>query len=126
MKTITGKQSEIFHAIINKLEDGYLKLDNDKNFMALSVECIGGNNLYNFYSFAHYYEQNGDLMRDPEVCFAVDKDKNIIPYSFRNDGLGIFQESIHFDTNCYFKRKQADLTAFCFEWLNNIKDQQKL
>ena len=47
-------------------------------------------------SVAHYGEQNGDLMRDPEMIFEAEEsgDKtNLIPFYWRNDYAGIEQYS---------------------------------
>jgi hypothetical protein len=47
---------------------------------------------------AHYGEQNGDLMRDPEICFVVsdgvDGLANWTPLYFRNDYVGAEHEVI--------------------------------
>ena len=46
------------------------KIDNaEGTFMALHVECIGECNLGPIFSLAHYYEQHGDSMRNPEMLF---------------------------------------------------------
>ena len=48
-------------------------------------------------SVAHYGEQNGDLMRDPEMCFELAKpvSSKIIfdPYYWRNHYVGVEQFS---------------------------------
>src|SRR5690349_5579060 len=44
-----------------------------KGFMPLVVEAIGpGPRGLPMVSVAHYYEQNGDLMKDPDMVFEVD------------------------------------------------------
>ncbi len=67
-------------------------------FMPLSVEDIGqsgdGNRLI---SICHYGEQNGDLMRDPEMVFEVHAwpdSSTAEPLSFRNDYMGLLQEGV--------------------------------
>jgi hypothetical protein len=46
-------------------------------------------------SVAHYGEQNGDLMRDPEMCFELSLPfggkLTLDPFYWRNDYLGIEQ-----------------------------------
>jgi hypothetical protein len=52
----------------------YLKIENPP-YMALVIEATpepGPLNLPSI-SVAHYGEQNGDLMRDPEMCFELSK-----------------------------------------------------
>ena len=44
----------------------YLKIDNAP-YMELVIEAMGLPAL----SVAHYGEQNGDAMRDPEMCFEL-------------------------------------------------------
>ncbi len=47
-------------------------------------------------SVAHYGEQNGDLMRDPEMCFELGFDGGIAdlnPFYYRNDSVGVEQWS---------------------------------
>ena len=70
-------------------------------FMPLSVEDIGqsadGNRLI---SICHYGEQNGDLMRDPEMVFELfthGEASAAEPLSFQNDYMGVFQEVYRYD-----------------------------
>ncbi len=49
----------------------YLKIENAP-YMVLVVEAIGTGPMgLPALSVAHYGEQNGDLMRDPEMCFEL-------------------------------------------------------
>lgn len=70
-----------------------LKIEHEP-YMALVIEAIGesGPARLPAISVCHYGEQNGDLMRDPEMCFEV-HDKTLDPFYFRNDYLGIEQRS---------------------------------
>jgi hypothetical protein len=78
-------------------------------------------------SVAHYGEQNGDLMRDPEMCFEVGSgdDALVDPFYFRNDYLSVEQWSRNF-----FRGQYVALTAlheqhkrFALEWDNNLRLQ---
>ena len=54
-----------------------------KGFMPLVVEAIGpGPRGLPMVSVAHYYTQNGDPMRDPEMVFEVDAAGTFHPVSF--------------------------------------------
>lgn len=71
------------------------------DFMPLSVEDIGqsaeGNRLI---SICHYGEQNGDLMRDPDMVFEIHAwadARTAEPLSFRNDYIGLRQEVYRYD-----------------------------
>jgi hypothetical protein len=90
-------------------------------------------------SVCHYYEQNGDLMRDPEVVFLRRELKNplsgksvtyFFPTSFQQDNLGIYQELVRFDDKGKFSgladTQQNQCTKFCNTWMENIRQQQKL
>jgi hypothetical protein len=76
----------------------YLKIENPP-YMALVIEATpepGPCGLPSI-SVAHYGEQNGDLMRDPEMCFELTNPLGMgwimTPYYFRNDFIGVEQIS---------------------------------
>jgi hypothetical protein len=75
-------------------------------------------------SLAHNYEQNGDLMADPDVEFLVTP-LGVAPLSFQQDP-GIYRRWAWKDKGQwrFHPRGQADLTAFCNQWMANIKQQQ--
>ena len=79
-------------------EDGnYAKIHNNPNLMAVVVEKVGNLAGYGeIISIAHYGEQNGDLMADPEMTFTI-VGREYYPISFRNDYLGRYQEVFGFD-----------------------------
>ncbi len=67
-------------------------------YMTLTVENIGpGPRHLPALSICHYGEQNGDAMRDPEMCFEMEiedgKVKEFHPYYYRNDYMGVEQWS---------------------------------
>ena len=68
----------------------YLKIDNPP-YMELVVEAIGLPAI----SVCHYGEQNGDLMRDPEMCFELGMagDPHLDPWYWRNDYVAVEQRS---------------------------------
>jgi hypothetical protein len=71
----------------------YLKIEHEP-YMALVIEATdeSGPTGLPCISVAHYGEQNGDLMRDPEMCFEV-HEKTLDAFYFRNDYLGVEQWS---------------------------------
>lgn len=136
MKALNHRATLIFKTLISSLKEGYVKIDNASGtFMPVSFERLEtvsglmGVNM-DLYSLAHYYEQNGDLIADPEMTFFVyDNDKNfmVFPASYRQDGLGIYQESIFNNGSWKVSPKmQTDHTVFANMWLNNIKNQQNV
>jgi len=79
------------------------------------------------YSVAHYYEQNGDLMRDPEMVFLKGCDGQWYPISFRQDGTGTDQTSAEKDPArgwLVAPRLQAEHARFASMWMRNIRAQQ--
>ena len=100
-------------------------------YMPLSVEEIGSSgDGYRLVSLCHYGEQNGDLMRDPDIVFLFHNLPDGMaaePVSFRNDYLGLSQEVYRYDetgrrTHVVPSLKQ-DLTEFAESWFANLKDQ---
>jgi len=98
-------------------------------YMDVVVEHIDDCNMGPVFSIAHYYEQNGDLMRDPEMCFIKGGDGNYYPYYYRMDGLGIERECIRWDEKGNVqgiqKNEQGNQAVFAGTWMRNIKNQQE-
>lgn len=99
---------------------GYLKLKAG-GFMDLVVERIGKDEI----SLAHYYEQNGDLVADPEMTVRVFPHGAAEALSFSMPGAGVYQEVyLEKDGKTYVwpavKREQ---NAFLDQWLVNLKHQ---
>ena len=92
----------------------YMKLQSE-GFEDLAIEAIGGGE----YSIAHYYDCNGDAMRDPEITFTIDRDnRSIDPTSYLQDDMGIF-----YATDTASPAKVKDLKQFMSQWFTNIKNQ---
>ena len=100
-------------------------------FMPLSVEEIGSSgDGYRLVSLCHYGEQNGDLMRDPDIVFLfhnVPDGAAAEPVSFRNDYLGLSQEVYRYDetgrrTHVVSSLKQ-DLKEFARAWFVTLREQ---
>lgn len=100
-------------------------------YMPLSVEEIGSSEEgQRLVSLCQYAEQNGDLMRDPDMVFLF---HNLAdgpaaePVSYRNDYLGIFQEVYQYDEagrrSHVFPRLKQDLREFARTWFANLRDQ---
>ena len=103
-----------------------LKIENEP-YMALCIEQIGpGPHNHPQVSVAHYGEQNGDLMRDPDLVCEVYPDGRWMPVSFRNDYVGCFQEV--YDENAAGEtlvrpKLLKDLTTFARQWDRTIGEQ---
>lgn len=100
-------------------------------FMPLSVEDIGpsgeGNRLV---SLCHYGEQNGDLMRDPDIVFMFHLLPDGLaaePVSFRNDYMGTCQDVYMYDNagkrTHVVSALKRELKDFSRTWFKNLRDQ---
>lgn len=98
--------------------------------MAVHVEKVLTIPAGPIYSVAHYYQQNGDMMRDPDIEFLKGKDGNYYPISYRQDGLGIYQEVIEWGETGeivgYRPKMQKDIAVFAGDWMENIRQQQRM
>ncbi|HMS86426.1 MAG TPA: hypothetical protein PKD12_22570 [Nitrospira sp.] len=91
-----------FAADLNKLLDGHIAVRiTVDGYMPLSVGDIGiDGEGHRLVSLCQYSEQNGDLMRDPDIVFMFQHDSHGFiaePVSFRNDNLGLVQEAYRYD-----------------------------
>jgi hypothetical protein len=109
----------------------YLSLENPP-YMRLVVEVIGGpypNGAYEL-SVAHYGEQNGDAMRDPEMTFLVvpsEQGTTWTPLTFENSYMGAWQVAATVTPEGRMtvrnSRLQRDLRVFANQWDRNIAEQ---
>ena len=105
------------HKLAPELFEGtytYMKFKKE-GFDDLVLENIGEDE----YSIAHYYTQNGDRMRDPEITFMLDDmDRSVYLLSYTQDNMGIYYE-----TNERTEEQIDDLRQFFDQWLTNIRNQ---
>lgn len=120
-------------AIFEALVDGLSLADGEKSsrrigepggaYMPVSVERLWKDK----YSVTHYYEMNGDLMRDPDMEFVRHGDR-IYPVYFRQDGYpGAENEVFTYDDRGKIvsvdDKVQKGLATFANTWMKNIKRQ---
>jgi len=91
------KLSELQPELLTRVETT-VKIQNSP-YMALTVENIGlGPRGLPALSICHYGEENGDLMRDPEMCFEMEIVEGVAtefhPYYFRNDYAGFEHNAV--------------------------------
>ena len=105
-----------------------LQIENEP-YMALVIEAIDESGPMGLpaLSVAHYGEQNGDLMRDPEMCFEVRTAGGLYldPFYYRQDYLGLEQWSRTTSSTRYaqlFGLYEQHL-RFAKQWDSNLRQQ---
>lgn len=86
-------QKEVFERLVDMFPQ---VLEGDNEYVKFNVH--GSEELHvemngDVLTICQTYEQNGDLMYDPRIDLKVDYDnKKVIPLSFENSGMGVYEE----------------------------------
>ncbi|CAG0942211.1 hypothetical protein ANRL1_00854 [Anaerolineae bacterium] len=115
---------------LDALKVCYIRLENP-GYMPLVIEHIGsGPRDLPMISVAHYYKQNGDPMRDPEMTFEVNDQSGarvpyFLPVMYQQDGVSLYQEAVYRDGDKIMVRPRLvkDLGSFARMWDRNIGEQ---
>jgi hypothetical protein len=98
-----------------------------KGFMPLCIEAIGpGPRGGLLISVMHFYLQNGDVMRDPDVEVEVlPGTEDWLPVSYRQDNLGIFRQAVTTEGGVvrFNHGLVADVKRFLEVWDRNLREQ---
>ncbi|MBN1887236.1 MAG: hypothetical protein JW850_04580 [Thermoflexales bacterium] len=100
------------------------------SYMPLVVEFLAKDRA----SVAHYHEQEGDLIADPDVVFWIGPDGEWYPIEIQQPSISLFgadlggykvyaQLTDDGQIEVLNQRMQADLASFCNTWAKNIKAQ---
>ncbi|QHN03090.1 hypothetical protein FTO74_06680 [Granulicella sp. WH15] len=106
----------------------HLHIDNAP-YMTLVIEALDESGPMGLpaISVAHYGEQNGDLMRDPEMCFELGLagGAHLSAFYYRNDYLGIEQWSRDVVDGNYIHliALHTQHERFAKTWDNNLRLQ---
>ena len=128
---LNDEHTKSFRAIV--ADAAYRKITSE-GYITLTVEMVARCKVCGLdaldYSFCHYGELNGDLMRDPEMLFLVLVDKegvwHVYPHYYRNDYVfGVEKESLVYRDGelRVYPAMQKDQAEFAAMWLGNLKDQ---
>ena len=126
VKPVSASAKKVIEQLEAMMIDGYAKIDNANDvFMPVVVEQVGENQL----SIAHYYEQNGDLMADPEIVFLKKEYSygvEYYPIYERMSGLGSDVELVIFENRKpkMISNLQKQTASFCTTWMRTITMQQ--
>ena len=135
IKPISLKAYEIFKYLTDvarRSEGGAVEFTRSSEFMPLHVEVfLKIPETEELVSMAHYGEQNGDAMRDPEMTFYHDRaEGKAYAMTFRDDYARTWEVSIKEDDNGrpwkVAPSRQRQHTAFAEVWIKNIKRQQRI
>jgi hypothetical protein len=120
------------HGGLAAVQKSYLRIENPP-FMRLVIEVVGQifPNGACEVSVAHYGEQNGDAMRDPELTFFVVPSEDGAwqwkPLTFLNDYVGLYQVAAEYDQFGKIRVRDAklskELSEFAEQWDRNVKEQ---
>jgi len=133
MKKLSPRARKVMDQLtkgLKKLED-HITIDNSPGtFMAVHVEHIGNCNQGPMFSVTHYYKQNGDLMKDPDMVFIKGNDNEYYPIEFQQDNIAFYSCAVRFNEKGvitkYHPLVQKDMVAFADNWMVNIMMQQNL
>ena len=129
IKALSRRAVAVFRVLtedVTKVGD-HRKVELNDQYMSVCVEAVGTTPQGAIIvSLAHYFEQNSDLMADPEVTFVVARDDYVFPISFRQDNLGVDRQYVRWEGDKVFWNlpMQNDLATFCNTWMENIRRQQ--
>ncbi len=134
VKALSVSAARTFLRLVEGLRPGDAKKVDHAHgvFMAVAVDFLQHGSAGSLYAIAHRFEQNGDLCPDPDVEFLVIESpvdgKAVYPTAI--DQVIGYRRHVEFDGRCaptkLDRRGQADLAAFCNQWMKNIQDQQGL
>ena len=131
MKALNKQTGKILEILLSKFGEDleYLKIESG-GYMPLVIEKLGRETLiegkvHQNLSLAHYGEMNGDVMRDPEMCFYYTKDMEFKPYYFRNDYLGFEQWSVEYGPSGEIKSeylgRQSEHVQYASSWMKILR-----
>ena len=129
MKSLDAKAQQVFDMLVEGLKrlGDHRKIDNAPGaFMPVHVELIDRALSHPVISIAHYYEQNSDLVCDPDVVFWSKGSKSY-PLTFEQGGIAYQVAARVEDGSWHLNEKlQAQVTGFANTWMKNIAEQQGL
>ena len=120
-------QLTVIHPALLSRPATTVKIENPP-YMSLTVENIGlGPRGLPALSICHYGELNGDLMRDPEMCFEMEIENGAVkechPYYFRNDYAGMEQFSVDAETGRIDTLQVQAQRNFAGLWSRTLEEQ---
>jgi uncharacterized protein YqiB (DUF1249 family) len=90
-------------------------------FMDLNLDLLSRNGEIITVALSHYYEQNGDLIPDPDMVVRIDtKTETVEALSFQDTYT---YREVYVDGNRVDVKAKKELNEFLLQWLTNLIDQ---
>jgi uncharacterized protein YqiB (DUF1249 family) len=90
-------------------------------FMDLNLDLLSRNDERITVALSHYYEQNGDLIADPDMVVRIDtKSETVEALTFQD--MYTYRE-VYLDGNRVDVKAKNELNEFLLQWLTNLIDQ---
>ncbi len=123
MKTLSQAAARVLDALTAGLAiGGARKVDNGGGYMAVHVDRLSAAT----YSIAHYFQQNGDMVCDPDGVF-LKTDVGWLPVTLQLS-TGHYTVAIELDGNDkptgWRPRQYKEISGFAAMWLRNVNQQQ--
>ena len=98
-------------------ETTYMKFVAGDHMMPLSIELIDDDRI----AISHYFEQNGDMMADPDMEFMFDNEKEeLSARTFQQDNMNYYRD-VSMDGDIVLDPElEEELNVFANQWLHNI------
>lgn len=109
----------------HSLEVGTAWTVRNSPYMDLHLEIIEKSDRFVVVAMSHTYEQNFDLMRDPEMTiklYTVKEWPMCEALTYQQDGLGIFQQ-VYPEPGKVYPKLKKELNRFLITWLKNLRSQ---
>ena len=125
MRTLSKTASKTLNTLTEGMKPGQIRRVGEKGgaFMQVIVECQADRH----FSVSHYYEQNGDLVADPDMTFYKFETGAWIPTSITQ--CGYYRRAVDFadgKVSAFYPRSLREQCSFTTTWMKNIKAQQDL
>lgn len=122
MRPLSTTSGEVLDALTAGLELGAARKVDHGSYMAVHVDRLSEST----YSIAHYYEQNGDLVCDPDGVF-LKTSAGWLPVTLQLS-TGHYTVAVELDHDDkptgWRPRQYRELASFAATWLKNIRSQQ--
>ena len=90
----------------------------------LHLDGASGNDGGIAVSLAHYFEQNGDMCKDPEMVVLIDPSQRMAEaFTFEMSLPPIYQQ-VFPEPGKFHPQLRKELNTFLRQWLNNLIDQR--